>query len=295
MTAQKLNIGDTIGIICPCHVLEQARYKPFLDTLKRLGFRVKTGRNVEKSTYGYLATEQERADDLNEMVLDEEVKMILFGGGEGANELLPYIDFENIKAHPKLFCSYSDGTTILDAIYSRTGLITYYGQSPGNFGNLSHYDYTQFTSHFCQAHPGEFKSNSQWITCHGGVCEGTLIGGYTDNVALLLGGDYFSFDTQTNYMLFLEDYEKYGDVAKVSARISHIEQSCFIRQVGGLLFGHYSQNVPQELLARLERFGKKYNVPVVYCDDFGHGVNHAVLPIGGKVVFDADKKTMQFC
>ncbi len=46
--------------------------------------------------------------------------MVLFGGGEGGNELLPYIDFENIATHPKIVCSYSDGTTILNAIYTKT-------------------------------------------------------------------------------------------------------------------------------------------------------------------------------
>ena len=36
----------------------------------------------------------------------------------------------------------------------------------------------------------------------------------------------------------------------------------------------------QQLLERLRRFGERYRVPVAYCDDFGHGDNHAVIPIG---------------
>jgi muramoyltetrapeptide carboxypeptidase len=62
-----------------------------------MGFIVKEGKNLYKNTYGYLASEQERADDFSEMILDNEVKMILFGGGNGGNELLPYINYENIK------------------------------------------------------------------------------------------------------------------------------------------------------------------------------------------------------
>ena len=49
-----------------------------------------------KNTYGYLASEMERANDFNQLVLNQDVDLILFGGGEGGNELLPYINYENI-------------------------------------------------------------------------------------------------------------------------------------------------------------------------------------------------------
>ena len=62
---------------------------------------------------------------------DKSVQMVLFGGGESAVEILPYIDYENIRRYPKLFSSYSDGTSILNAIYAQTGLLTYYGCGPG--------------------------------------------------------------------------------------------------------------------------------------------------------------------
>ena len=141
MMANILKKGDIIGIISPSHVAEKDRYLPFFNTLNSIGFNVKEGKNLYKNTYMYLASELEKADDFNEMILDNDVKMILFGGGNGVNELLPYIDYENIKKHPKIICSYSDGTSILNAIYSKTCLIVYYGQSPGIFGNLRHYDY----------------------------------------------------------------------------------------------------------------------------------------------------------
>ncbi|HML48566.1 MAG TPA: LD-carboxypeptidase [Clostridia bacterium] len=295
MLAEKLRKGDTIGIISPSHVAGVERYESIIFGLESLGFRVKLGANLYKDTYGYAASEQERADDLNQMVLDGEVRMILFGGGEGSNELLPLIDYESIRNHPKIFCSYSDGTTILQAIHAKTGLVTYYGQAPGTFADLRHYDYLQFESHFCRAKVDRFASNGKWTLCHGGACEGILTGGYTRNFALLLDGNYFHYDADRKYLLFLEDYEKFSDVGAVSAYLSHVEQSPFIRTVSGLLFGHYAAAKSPELLGRLERFGAKHGVPVVYCDDFGHGVNHAILPIGVAARLDADAATMDFC
>ncbi len=294
LNIEKLNKGDTIGIVCPSHIASEERHMQSRKVIENLGFNVKIGANVYKNTYGYLASEKERADDFNSMVEDKDVKMILFGGGEGGNEIIPLLDYENIKRNPKLYCSFSDGTSILNAVHAMTGLIVYYGQGPGMFNDLRHYDYMQFSSNFTENSSNNFIKNSEWKTLNEGICEGNLIGGYTRNFALMLGNKYFSYKKDENYILFLEDHETFSITAEVSSYISHIEQSDFICNVCGLIFGNYSENVPEDLLKRLERFGKKHNVPVVYTDDFGHGVNHAILPIGKSAKFNADNQTLTF-
>ena len=294
MTAERLRKGDVIGIICPSHIAGED-YKQIVKGIEQLGFRVKLGANIYKNTHGYLASEQERADDLNDMVNDSDVKMILFGGGWGANEILPLIDYENIARHPKLFSSYSDGTSILNAIYAKTGLDTYYGLCLGEFRDLKHYDYLQFEKHFVQGYKAEcLMGNGDWRTVRTGFCEGILIGGYTVNFAWLMGGEYFRFDAGQKYILFIEDYEEYSEVTAVSAYLSHIEQSPCIRNVSGLVFGHYSDNVPEHLLSRLARFGEKHNIPVVYTDDFGHFTRHSILPIGALASLDAGAQKLRF-
>jgi len=294
MIAERLKIGDTIGLISPSSIADPDKYARNKFVLESLGFKVKVGKNVFSSSYGYSASEYERAEDFNAMIADDAVKMVLFGGGEGGNELLPYIEYEAIKTHPKLISSYSDGTTILNAIYAKTGLVTYYGQTPGIFADLRYYDYTQFASHFISGNRAEFRSNGQWRTITPGCCEGLLIGGYTRNFAMLTGSPYFSYDEDKKYILFLEDHEHFSELNAVSAYLAHIAQSGFFKNVAGLLFGHYSETHYPALFEMLERFGEKYNLPVAYCDDFGHGVNHAVLPIGVTAELDTAKKTLRF-
>jgi muramoyltetrapeptide carboxypeptidase len=273
--------GSVIGIVAPSHIASAERYGRIVPELERLGFRVKLGENVYKTTYGYLASERERAGDFNAMVADETVNMVLFGGGEGGNELLPYIDFERVRENPKFYCSFSDGTTILNAIHARTGLPVFYGQGPGMFYDLRQFDYRHFCARFIEGKPREFLHTGRWLPLTEGSADGTLIGGYTRNFALLLGSRYFSYDEDGRYLLFLEDHEKFSGVAEVSSYLSHIEQSGFIRRVTGLLFGHYAPDVPQHLLNRLERFGRAHGIPVVYCDAFGHSDDrHGILPIG---------------
>ena len=54
-------------------------------------------------------------------------------GGYNCNQLLNYIDYDLIKKNPKIICGYSDITVILNAIYAKTGIITYLGPTFHSF------------------------------------------------------------------------------------------------------------------------------------------------------------------
>ena len=295
MFAEKLLPGDTIGIISPSHIANEKEYNKIIHTIEQLGFRVKLGKNIYKNTDGYLASVEERADDLNNMVLDDEVKMILFGGGWGASEILPLINYENIRRHPKLFSSYSDGTSILNAIYAKTGLVTYYGPGANDFGDLMHYDYMQFTNHFVSGNKIDgLCGNGEWRTICRGNCEGILIGGYTLNFALHMGSEYLDYNPEKKYLLFLEDYKDFSEATAVSVYLSQIEQYPFIQNVSGLIFGHYSDDVVEDLDNRLKRFGEKHQIPVIYTNDFGHYTRHSIMPIGVSANLNTDTQKLQF-
>lgn len=101
--------------------------------------------------------------------------------------------------------------------------------------------------------------------------------------------DYISnsdWHTITAGCCFIEELDKFQSVQDVSMFLTCIGQSRLMEQVTGLLFGYYFEV--------LERFGKKYSIPVAYCDDFGHGTNHAIFPIGRKAVLDTKNKTLLF-
>ena len=67
-----------------------------------------------------------------------------------------------------------------------------------------------------------------------------------------------------------------------------------MEHVAGVIVGNYSDHEHPELLARLKRMGERFQIPVVYCDDFGHGHNHAILPIGRRVKLDTEAKTLYY-
>lgn len=294
MLAPIFQKGAVIGLCSPSSKPSPEGAQKYIRTLKRLGFEVVEADNIYKDTDGYLPSIEERAADINQMIHDDRVDLIFFSGGECGPEILPYIDYEYLKAHPKAVLSYSDSTSILNAVWSKTGLTTYYGQSPAHYKDLRQYDWEHFTMHLMQGPAAQHIANTDWHVQFEGKAEGILVGGYSRNVAMLMNGPFFSYDPNEKYLLFLEDHEKFGGPDYVSAMISHIEQSPFIGCVSGLIFGHYSTTLNEHLLARLKRFGEKHQVPVVYCDDFGHGVNHAILPIGRRAVLDTKDCTLKY-
>ena len=76
--------------------------------------------------------------------------------------------------------------------------------------------------------------------------------------------------------------------------LSYIEQNDIIKNISGILFGHYSENECPELESCLERFGKRHNIPVIKCDDFGHGINHGIIPIGQEARLDTNKEILDY-
>lgn len=286
-----LKQGDAIGIISPSGVAEPELYEKYVFGLEALGFKVKLGKNIYKDTYHYTASAQERSDDFNEMIYDDAVKMVFFDGGCGSVELIPYIDYEQIRKMPKLIASYSDGTSILNAIYTQTGVTTYYGSTPWLFDHLSEYDKQQFVSHFVEGNVKNYVANSPWHAIIPGKCQGRLIGGFLLNFALGLGNPYFVYSMENDYILFIETFQSEQDVNML---LSCISQSTLMNKITGLLFGHYTDEISLPLFEILKRFGDKHHIPVAYCDDFGHGVNHAILPIGSEAFMDTERKTLMF-
>lgn len=287
-------MGGTIGICAPSQVARKEEYRPQIEALESSGFRVVEADNLYKATHGYLAAPQERGADFNQLIRDPRVELIFFEGGEGSNELLPYIDFRAVRENPKQILAYSDATTILDAVWANTGLEVYYGQSPKTFQEQSDYDREQFFSHIVERSAKAHIKAAPWIDLRAGRAEGILMGGYLRNFAMQLGSDYFPIDRTQGYILFLEDNIRFGDEAYVSAMLTHIELSGFMDCVRGLLFGHYDTQPHPYLYDRLARLGARYGIPVAYCDDFGHGANHAVLEIGRTCSFEAETGSLVY-
>ncbi|MCQ2449752.1 MAG: LD-carboxypeptidase [Clostridia bacterium] len=284
---------DNVGIVSPCFSFTQEERAVVETALSARSLTPKYGKNIFSLNDSYCGTVAERAQDFNEMISDRNIRMILFEGGEVSNEIIPFLDYEAIKMNPKIICSYSDSTSILNVITQQTGLVTYYGQSwrGAIYSSYNQYWFNQF---FQGNTVPLYKTAKGLQSLHGGIATGKLIGGYLLNFSLLMGNPYFTFNCNEKYLLFLEDNICFNGPAPVSRYLSNIAQSTFFESVAGVIIGNYSTENNPEFTHVIQRFATDWDIPFVKCDDFGHGEFQAVFPIGATAELNADIGTITF-
>ncbi|MEE0687177.1 MAG: LD-carboxypeptidase, partial [Lachnospiraceae bacterium] len=120
--------GDKVGIVC-CSNGQKRTYvdkiKLFENTLINIGLQPVFSDYIYEQDNIFSGTAKERADALMDFYKDDEIKAIFdISGGDVANGLLPYLDYDVIANSSKLFWGYSDLTTIINAIYAKTGKVS---------------------------------------------------------------------------------------------------------------------------------------------------------------------------
>ena len=289
----KLNIGDTIGVVAPANPIINNNIEE-LNRAKKIieekGYKVKFSKNIFLNTNGYSATAKEKAQDINDMFLDNEVKMIWCAkGGLNSNSVLDYIDYGNIKNNPKIICGYSDITTIVNVIYQKTGLVTFSGT---NFKTTAtdetDYSLNEVLKRFVQGSRELGKEEDLEKTIKEGCAEGTLIGGNLSTIHGLTCGKY-ALDFRDK-ILFLEDLGLESEPSLVNNHLYYMKQNGVFNKIKGLWLGNYEHEsgVFLEKIV-LDVLEDECDFPIIKCDYFGHTEKKTVIPIGTKARIDTSK------
>ncbi len=271
------------------------------------------GNNIMKNDSDYnCASIDNRIIDLHDAFRDKNVSYILTAiGGYNANQLLPYIDYDLIKKNKKVFCGYSDITILLNAIYAKTKMITYYGPHYSTFGILKGNEYTQeyFEKLILKKEPITIKSSFEYSddpwyidqnnrnfiknpgmkVINNGQAEGIILGGNLCTFILLQGTPYMP-KTKKDIILFLEDDGETNEnfLVNFDRNLVSLIQNDLFHQVKGIVFGRsqlncqMTENKWRKLLAKKELI----NIPIVIDADFGHTDPKFCFPIGGKCKID---------
>ena len=292
MIPEKLKVGDTIGVIAPSEPIT-AEYKTYLknsiNIFENMGFKIKLSKNIYKNTYGYSATPEEKAEDINAMFSDKEVKAIISAvGGDNSFNCLGLIDYDNIKNNPKIICGYSDATIYLEAIYTKTGLVTYHHGEMIDLGRKDKKDFqlSQFKKTLMEGSLGEYEKNNPYQCLRKGVAEGVIVGGNVPSMVTLLNTEYFP--ELTDKILFLEVYSTSTDFDLADKYLGVLKYHGVFDKIKGLWIGHYHGDTEQTKIEDIfMRHLKDYEFPILKCDDFGHDCEKIVIPIGSKIRLDA--------
>lgn len=310
---ERLKKGDKIMVIAPARgvkiigrdVREIARKR-----LESLGLEVIFAPNATDENWDFMGSSsvENRVADIHTAFSDRSVKGVMtIIGGANSNQLLPHLNYDLIKNNPKIFCGFSDITALENAIFARTGLVTYYGPHFSSLGMKKGCDYTfehfvkmlltngndnivpsQIWSDdlwFLDQDKREFEANEGYWNIHVGSAAGTIIGGNLGTFNLLLGTSYRpEFSSET--ILFIEDTED-SSLADFERNLQALIYQEDFKNVKGLVIGRFQKG------SKVTREGLEFilntkpelkNMPILANVDFGHSAPLLTIPLGGKAV-----------
>ena len=291
MYAPKLQKGDEIRVISPSRSLSVVRESIFGNALKYLqekGYHITFSDHSNETEYANSASIESRVEDLHNAFLDKNVKAILTSiGGFNVNQILEYIDYSIIIDNPKILCGYSDITALLNAVYAKTGLVTYHGPHFSSFGFENNREYTDEYFEKCVACDKEYSivpslEAGEYVVIQEGTCEGTIIGGNLCTLNLLQGTEFMP--QMQNVILFLEDDNIMGDyfTQEFDRNLQSLLQVKGSRIVG-VVFGRFAEecHMTAEVITEIVKNKKQLkDVPIIFNADFGHVFPFFTFPIG---------------
>ena len=304
----RLRPGDTVGLIEPAGFSDgSTQIDAVKFTVAGMGLVPKVAPHVG-SRHGYLAgTDEERAGDINAMFADREVKAVFaVRGGWGCARLLPFLDWDVIRANPKLLIGFSDVTALHLAFAARAGFPTIHAPNAANS-----WAKTSWESLWRLAFAGEtpvlepplvlevdLAAAERWrvTTIRPGKARGRLLGGNLSVLSALVGTPWLP--DFAGAILFLEDV---GEAEyRIDRMLSQLALAGILGKVAGVAFGQCTRctagvpgysgfTVPQ----LLEQYLVPLAVPAFGGANIGHIRNQLSLPVGVEAEIDADSGTIR--
>lgn len=322
MKVKQLKGSLKIGVFSsssPVSATVPVRYQRGKEYLISRNISVIDGKLFGKQDHYRSGSIKERAEEFNQLLYNDDVQILMAAiGGNNTNSILPYIDYEYLKQHPKIIIGYSDTTALLLGIYAKTGLVTFYGpalaSSFGEFppfvdmtfdyfksiiidGVTLPYEYQMppvWTDEFINwSHQDRGKAEyiNKWVSVNSGICRGRLIGGNLNTMEGFFGTEYMP-EIKNGDILFIEDSLK--DACTIERTFSLLKLAGVFDKIGGIILGKHEKfddngtgRRPYDIL--MEVLGD-CQIPFLAEFDCCHTHPMFTMPIGCQVELDATNK-----
>jgi muramoyltetrapeptide carboxypeptidase len=277
-----LSPGDCVGIVAPASHLpkENEEYlQQGLGRLRKMGFEIRCSPSLLKRKHLYLAgKDQERAQELMEMFLDPEVKAILCTrGGYGAQRIIPYLDPDVIRSHPKPLVGCSDITVLLIYLLQQCFVIPFHGP------NIATRQFVEGDEEMEQSLKAALTTSPSIgeITCsvlRRGEAHGEIMGGCLSSLVTALGTPYEP--DLGGKVLFVEDVNE--PPYKIDRMLTHLKSAGKLTRVRGAVFGQMPGCDTENGLLRdviVDALGAIPG-PILFGFPTGHGPRNLTIPLG---------------
>lgn len=295
-----LQPGDTIAVVAPASApLDTSRLEAGLTRLRDRGYRVEVARSAF-TPHGYLSgTDRERLDEFNGFLRHPDVRALLcVRGGYGTLRLLPGLDYEAARRHPKLVVGYSDITALHLALYHRAGLTGLSGPMVAvEWGDLDDLSEALFWELATGGTPRPMQGpRGELLTpVRPGTAEGVLLGGNLTLLCRLIGTPYLpSLD---GALLFLEEVGE--EPYRIDGMLAHLKLSGILDRLGGLILGGFTEWEPDHdrptlsLDAVLDDYLRDLPIPVARGLVYGHFPVKNTMPVGVRARLSVSSGTSQ--
>ena len=288
--------GDTVGIVAPASNIHRDTLEAGSQALRSLGYTPFYFDSIFEKDIYFAGSAERRARELEEMFVRDDVRAIVCArGGYGSNYLLPLLDVETIKKHPKIFVGYSDLTCLLTYFADAAGIVTFHGPMVAkDFGRINGVELSSWQNALSGTSQWTVEVNPEVTALLGGAAEGILYGGCLSILVASLGTPY---EIQTNgTILFLEDVA--AKPFQIDRMLMQLKLAGKFNGVRGIIFGEMLECFQnpgkdqgytlQEVVLRV--FGD-LGVPVAYGLRSGHVTQgNITLPIGVRAALNIGAK-----
>ena len=300
---KRLKQGDRVGVVAPAGPVDPKILKKGLRALERMGFNPVLGKHVLARDRYLAGTDEQRAEDLNGLFGDPEIKGIFCArGGYGSNRVLLGLDSSIIRRNPKVFVGSSDITLLLLFLVQQCSLVTFHG--PMVAGNFGRYPMPKSKHQFSEILFGNRVSKR--LTAKGshvfksGIAEGRVIGGCLTLLCRSLGTPW---EVKTrNKILLLEDVNE--PLYKIDGMLWHLKQAGKFNGVRGIVFGEMVNCQSFGPDRRNKESGSFKGIlrdvfanrsfPILTNFPSGHGREMLTLPMGVEARLDTESKSLEF-
>ena len=282
-----LSPGAKIKIISPASWLETEKLVSAEEVLRASGFRVEISAQSFLRKGSFAGSDEERAQAINRAFADPDVSAIICArGGYGCPRAYNYLDFDLIRANPKIFVGYSDITPLLNYIPQALGFPTFHGPMAIDFSG-DHKEQTADTLVGVLSGIERTICNYKPITddvIREGECFGALYGG---NITMLsTSGGTAMFPKTENSILLIEDVSEL--LYKLDRYLNQFKQAGLFDSLSGLVIGKMvNRQEGARPFGKTEReiyseyfCDERKSYPVIMCAPFGHAPEKRIVPIG---------------
>lgn len=291
-----LKPGDAIGMVCPAGYMPAENYQTCIETLEQWGFRVVPGKTLGHQYHYFSGTDEERLNDLQQMMDDKNINAILCArGGYGMGRIIDGLDFKKFEKYPKWIIGFSDITVLQSHLFSNQKIASLHAPMAAAFNDgESRNQYIQSLHDALIGRKLVYSIEGNSLN-QKGKTTGILVGG---NLSLLVNIIGTSSDIKTkNKILFIEDVGEY--IYNVDRMMYQLKRSGKLSHLKGLIVGRFSDmkdtGIPfgQTTQEAIKEIAKEYGYPVCFNFPVSHNKENYALKIGVKYKLSVDKSLVE--